>query len=62
MMTGFGRDRDNERFRRPQAVALKRTVPAFGILLAAGAAVAFALLLSLAATWVVDTGIGWPAI
>jgi hypothetical protein len=61
-MTGFGRDSDNERFHRPRAVALKRTVPAFGVVLAAGAAVAFALLLTLAATWVVDTGLAWPAI
>jgi len=57
-MTGFGRDSDNERFHRPQALAVKRAVPGFAIVLAAAAAVALALLLSIAATRVGD----WPVI
>lgn len=61
-MTGLGRDSDNERFRRPRALAARRAVPGFAIVLAAGAAVALALLLSMATPWVVDTGLAWPAI
>lgn len=57
-MTGFGRDSDNERFHRPQALAIKRAVPGFAIVLAAAVAVAFALLFSIAVT----RGVDWPVI
>lgn len=59
-MRGFGKDSDNDRFRRPRALALKRTVPALAIVLAAGAAIALALVLSIVATQAADTGFRSP--
>lgn len=59
-MRGFGKDTENDRFRRPKALALKRTIPVLAVVLAAGAAIALALVLSIVATQAVDTGFKSP--
>lgn len=42
-MRGFGTDSESERFRRPKAISVKRTVAAAPMLVAAGLAVVLAL-------------------
>lgn len=46
-MRGFGKDRDNERFQRPKALALKHALPSAAILIAASTAIGLALVFSI---------------
>lgn len=53
-MTGFGRGSENERFRRPRAVAVTRPASGRLVVLAAGAAIALVI-----ALWIVASGAGF---